>query len=83
MVQNRKTEDEVKYGQLIIMTWTLLEISYTWELYSIINPTKGGTEKIKARILAANKIYNYLQTIFRSQEIHRNNNIIVVSRSVL
>jgi hypothetical protein len=57
MVQNGNTEDEVKYGQLIIMTWTLLDISYTWELYSIINPTNGGTEEIKARILAANKVY--------------------------
>lgn len=45
VVQNKKTEDEVKYGQLIIMTWTLLEISNTWELYSVINPINGGTEK--------------------------------------
>lgn len=66
MIQNRKTEDEVKYGQLIIVTWTLLEISNTWELYSVINPTNGGTEKIKARILVANKVYYSLHTIFRS-----------------
>jgi len=45
VVQNRKTEDEVKYGQLIMVTWTLLEISYTWKLYSVINPTNGGNEK--------------------------------------
>ena len=83
MVQNRKTEDEVKYGQLIIKTWTLLESSYSWELYSVINPTNDGTENIKARILAANKIYYSLQNIFRSQGIHRNSEIRLLARPVL
>jgi len=40
-------------------------------------------KKIKARISAANKIYYSLQTIFRTQGIHRNNKIRVVARPVL
>jgi hypothetical protein len=32
-------------------------------------------EEIRARILAANKAYSFLQTIFRSKQNHRNNKL--------
>ena len=41
-------------------------------LGTVINDINDGTEEIRARILAANKAYNSLQTIFRSKQIHRN-----------
>ena len=44
-------------------------------LGTIINDTNDETEEIRARILAANKAYNLLKTIFRSKQIHRNNKI--------
>jgi len=45
-------------------------------LGTVINNTNNETEKAKAGILAANKAcYCYfLQDIFRSEQIHRNNN---------
>jgi hypothetical protein len=36
---------------------------------------KHEKEEIQARILAANKAYSSLQSIFRSKQIHRNNRI--------
>jgi hypothetical protein len=44
-------------------------------LRTVINGVSDETEEIRARILAANKAYSSLQTIFRSKQIHRNNKI--------
>ena len=44
-------------------------------LETIINGSNDETEEIRASILAANKAYSSLQTIFRSKQIHRNNKI--------
>jgi len=41
----------------------------------VINDINDEMEEIRARILAANKAYISLQTIFRSKQIHRNNKI--------
>jgi hypothetical protein len=41
----------------------------------VINNTNDAVDEIKARILAASKSCHSLQTIFRSKQIHRNNNI--------
>jgi len=38
-----------------------------------INNANDETVEIKARILASIKAYSYLQTIFRSKQIHLNN----------
>jgi len=38
-------------------------------LGTIISNTNGETEEVKARILAANKAYSSLQTVFRSKQI--------------
>jgi hypothetical protein len=44
-------------------------------MYYILNDTNEEKEEIQARILAANKAYSSLQSIFRSKQIHRNNKI--------
>ena len=44
-------------------------------LGTVINDSNDETEEISARILAPNKAYSSLQTIFRSKQIHRNNKI--------
>ena len=44
-------------------------------LETVINDISEETEEIPARILAANKSYSSLQTIFRPKQIHRNNKI--------
>jgi sorting nexin-29 len=44
-------------------------------LGTVINDIKDETEEIRAGILAANKAYGFLQTIFQSKQIHRNNKI--------
>ena len=44
-------------------------------LGTVINDTNDETKEIRARILAANKAYSSLQTIFRSKHSHRNNKI--------
>jgi hypothetical protein len=44
-------------------------------LGTAVNDTNDETEEITARILAANKVYSSLQTMFRSKLIHRNNQI--------
>jgi len=38
---------------------------------TVISNSNGGTEEVKARILAGNKAYSSLQTVFRSKQIHR------------
>jgi hypothetical protein len=51
------------------------EIHVVWSfkyLGNVINNTNDETEEIQARILAANKAYYSLQTIFRSKQIHQN-----------
>ena len=40
-----------------------------------MNDIKDETEENQAGILAANKAYSSLQTIFRSKQIHRNNKV--------
>jgi hypothetical protein len=44
-------------------------------LGTVINNVNDEMEEIRARILAANKAYSSMQTIFRSKQIHRNNKI--------
>ena len=44
-------------------------------LGKVMNDSNDETEEIWARILADNKAYSSLQTIFRSKQIHRNNKI--------
>jgi hypothetical protein len=41
-------------------------------LGTVINDTNDETKEIRARILATNKAYSSLQTIFRSKQIHIN-----------
>jgi hypothetical protein len=40
-------------------------------LGTVINDVKDEMEEIRARILAGNKAYSFLQTIFRSKQIHQ------------
>jgi hypothetical protein len=42
-------------------------------LGTVLNDTNEENEEIQARILAANKAYSALQSVFRSKQIHRNN----------
>jgi hypothetical protein len=44
-------------------------------LGTVLNDTNEEKEEIQARILAANKAYSSLQSIFRSKQIHQNNKI--------
>jgi hypothetical protein len=44
-------------------------------LGAVFNNTRDEAEEIKARILAAYKLYYSLQTISRSKQIYRNNKI--------
>jgi len=44
-------------------------------LGTVTNDVNDETEEIRARVLAANKAYSSLQTIFRSKQIRRNNKI--------
>jgi hypothetical protein len=37
---------------------------------TVISNSNGGTEDVKARILAGNKAYSSLQTVLRSKQIH-------------
>jgi hypothetical protein len=41
----------------------------------VLNDTNEKKEEIQARILAANKAYSSLQSIFRYKQIHQNNKI--------
>ena len=51
----------------------MLELEFEQDI-DIID-SNDETEEIRARILAANKAYSSLQTIFRSKQIPRNNKI--------
>jgi len=37
---------------------------------TVISNTNDTTDKVKARILAANKAYSSLQTVFRSKQVN-------------
>ena len=45
-------------------------------LGTVISNTNDETVVVKTRILAGNKTYSSLQTVFRSKQIHSNNKII-------
>jgi len=53
-----------------------LKMDVTEGVRTVISNTDGGTEEVKTRILAGNKAFSSLQTVFRSKQIHWNNKII-------
>ena len=68
MVQNRRTRKISKILTVKINdTKGVRNIKY---LETVISNTNGGAEEVKSRILAANKAYSSLQTVFRSKQIH-------------
>jgi hypothetical protein len=67
MVKNRRTRRMSE-----ILTINKVEVKSIKYQGSVISKTKDGTEKIKARILAANKVYSSLKTVFRSKQSQRN-----------
>ena len=69
MVQNRRLKRRKKF------TVKDHDIEVIRRFKNLINDINEETEEIQARILAANKAYSSLQTIFRSKQIHRNNKI--------
>jgi hypothetical protein len=72
MVPSRKT----KRSEILMITDHDIEVEMSFKyLGPVINNIKDETEEIKARILAANKAYYSLQTIFTSKQIHQNNKI--------
>ena len=72
MVQNRRLG---KGGTLTVEDHKI-EVGRRFKyLGTAINDSNDETEEIRARILAANKAYSSLQTVFRSKQIHRNNKI--------
>jgi len=71
-VQNRRLG---KGGTLTVEDHKIEVVRRFKYLGTVINDSNGETEEIRARILAANKAYSSLQTIFRSKEILRNNKI--------
>jgi hypothetical protein len=72
MVQSRRPRGR---ELLTVIDYDIEVVRIFKYLGTVINDTKDETEEIRARILAANKVYSYLQTIFRSKQIHRNNKI--------
>ena len=67
------------FGQKCVHVYVLgIEVVRRFKyLGAVINDINDETEEIRARILAANKSYSFLQTVFRSKQIHRNNKIIL------
>jgi len=68
MVQSRRTRKiseilRVKMGD----TEGVRNIEY---LGTVISNTNDETEEVKSRILAGNKAYSSLKTVFRSKQIH-------------
>ena len=65
----------------LIIRYICVLMNYSEELCvtelhkTVINYGNDETKGIRGRILAANKAYSSLQTIFRSKQIHRNNKI--------
>jgi len=72
MVQNRRLG---KVGILTVEDHKIEVVRRFKNLGTVINDSNDETEESRARILAANKAYSSLQTIFRSKQIHRNNKI--------
>ena len=72
MVQNRRLGKE---GILTVEDHRIEMIRSFKYLGTVISDINDETEEIWARILAANKAYGSLQTIFRSKQIHQNNKI--------
>ena len=72
MVQNRRLG---KGGILTVEDHKIKVVRRFKHLGTVINDSNDETEEIRARILAANKAYSSLQTIFRSKQIHRKNKI--------
>ena len=70
MVQNRKTRSGRKINDR--------DIEVVWHfkcLGTVINSTNGETEEISTGILATDRAYYCLQTVFRSKQIHRNKKV--------
>ena len=70
MVQNRRLG---KGGTLTVEDHKIEVVRRFKYLGTVINDPNDETDEIRTRILAANKAYSSLQTIFRSELIHRNN----------
>ena len=67
MVQNRRLG---KGGTLTVEDHKIEVVRRFKYLGTVINDSNDETEEIRARILAANKVYSSLQTIFLSKKIH-------------
>ena len=65
MVQNRRT---IRVSKILTIKDHDEVVGSFKYLGTVINNTKDKTDKIKARILAANKAYSSLHTIFRSKK---------------
>jgi len=72
MVQNRRLG---KGGTLTVEDHKIEVVRRFKYLETVINDSSDEREEIRAMILAANKAYSSLQTIFQSKQIHRNNKI--------
>ena len=72
MVQNRRLG---KGGTLTVEDHKIEVVRRFKQLGTVINDSNDEMEEIRARILAANKAYSSLQTIFQSKQINRNNKI--------
>ena len=72
MVQNRRLGEG---GTLTVEDHNIEVVRRFKYLGTVINDSNDETEEIRARILAANKAYSSLQTMFRSKQIHRKNKI--------
>jgi hypothetical protein len=72
MVQNRRLGEG---GTLTVEDHNIEVVRRFKYLGTVINDSNDETEEIRARILAANKAYSSLQTMFRSKQIQRNNKI--------
>jgi len=72
VVQNRRLG---KGGTLTVEDHKVEVVRRFKYLGTVINDSNDEMEEIRTRILAANKAYSSLQTIFRSKQIHRNNKI--------
>jgi len=67
MVQNRRTRKISKI--LRFKGHGTIAVRIIKYLGSVISNTNDETEEVKTRILARNKAYSSLQTVFRSKQI--------------
>ena len=72
MVQSRRPR---RRGTLTVEDHDIEVVTRFKYLGMVLNDTNEEKEEIQARILAANKAYSSLQSIFRSKQIHRNDKI--------